>query len=401
MRSSTSSSESAVAPAAEGTRPPARAAGSAPENTYWVQPLPERRVPQVTWGTAAIAALTLFVCALGTWEWQMRRLGLLAGDLGPTRGAWATERRKIDRGGVPIAIVGSSRGLFGTDLDVFEQVAGIRPVQLALQGSSTRKFMADLAADPDFRGLLIVDATPLNFYISRAGLFDDALEYVHDQTLSQRSDHWLDQQLQRYLAYMDGDYRLMKIVERETHLPEREGVRGPTAGVWKVATTFEGRQSFTWDRLRHDPRLRAHAVSVWQGAMGRAPALSLAEIDAVIADTRRDVEAIRARGGDVVFLRPPSSGKLAAIESTKFPRESVWERLLAGTQARGFHYADHAETRGVTCVEESHLSRADAAAFTRAYAAFLRPIVEERRQRAGPAPVVAASREPHPRHPLG
>lgn len=377
MRSSTSSSE-APPLAPEGVRPPTRESGSAPENSYWVQPLPERRVPHVTWGTAAIAALTLVVCALGVWEWQMRRLGLVAGDLGPTRGAWAIERRRIDAGDVQVAIVGSSRVLFGTSLDEFERVAGVRPVQLALQGSSTRKFMADLAADPDFRGVLVVDATPLNFYLSRQGLFDDALDYYRDQSLSQRSDHWLDQQLQRYVAYMDGDYRLMKIIERETRLPEREGVRGPYATVWKVATTHEQRQTYAWERLRHDERLRQHAIAVWRAMMSRAPLLPLGEIDAVIAATRRDVEAIRARGGDVVFVRPPSDGKLAAIENAKLTRELAWDRLLARTQTEGFHYADHAGTRALPCVEESHLAREDAVAFTREYARFVRRALDRR-----------------------
>lgn len=374
MHSSTSSSEAkaGLAPSPEGAHAPSQAAGSAPENSYWVQPLPERRVPNVTWATAAIAALTLFVCALGTWEWQMRRLGLIAGDLGPTRGAWAIERRKIDRGDVAVAIVGSSRVLFGTNLDEFARLAGARPVQLALQGSSTRIFMADIAADPDFKGLLIVDATPLNFFRSGKGLFDDALEYYRDETLSQHSDHWLDQQLQRYAAYMDGDYRLMKIVERESHLPDREGVRGAYYGVWKVATTHADRQTFLWERIRRDARLRAHAVAIWQGTMSRVPKPTLAEIDAVIEATRRDVDAIRARGGDVVFVRPPSSGRLAQIEAAKFPREYVWERLLAGTGTRGFHYADRAETRGLTCVEESHLSRTDASVFTLALGEFVR-----------------------------
>jgi hypothetical protein len=377
MPSSTSSSDGASAgaalePAAEGARPPGRASGPAPENAYWVQPLPPRRVPRIAWGTAAVVALTLLAVALGGWEWRMRSLGLEAGDLGPTRGAWAIERRRIDAGNVRVAIVGSSRVLFGTDLDEFERIAGVRPVQLAMQGSSTRKFVADVATDPDFRGLLIVDVTPLNYFRSGNGLFDDAIEYARGESLTQRSDHWLDQRLQQRLAYLDGDYRLMKLIERDVPLPERDGVRGAYAGVWKVATTHEARQTWVWDRLRHDDRLRAHAIAVWRNTMKRVPAPTVPEIERVIADTRRDVEAIRARGGDVVFVRPPSSGELARVEAAKFPRDRVWERLLAETHVRGFHYADDPTTRGLTCVEESHLSREDARAFTRAYAAFVR-----------------------------
>jgi hypothetical protein len=304
MHSSTSSSDVAVE----------QAHGAAEANTYWVKPLPERRVPRVAWRTAAGTALALFVCALGTWEWRMRSLGLEAGDLGATRGAWVAARRRIDAGDVPLAIMGSSRVLFGTSLNDFEQIAGVRPLQLAMQGSSTRRFMANIAADADFKGLLIVDTTPLNFYRSGGGLFDGVLDHYRDQSLSQRSDHWLDQRLQRHFAYLDADYRLLKLIERESRLAERDGVGGPYRTVWKVAETYEDRQTYTWDRLQHDERLRAHAIAVWRANMKRPPALSPAEFAAVIAATRADVEKIRARGGDVVFVRNRSHAPKRGID---------------------------------------------------------------------------------------
>ncbi len=362
MHSSTSSSD----PAAHGD--------------YWVKPLPERRVPQVAWPKAAVVALMLFVCAMSAWEWRMRSLELRAGDLGPARGAWAVERRRIDSEEVPLAIVGTSRILFGTDLDVLTEVAGVRPVQLALQGSSPRMYLADIAANPNFKGLLIIDATPPAFFRFGGGLFDDTLEFFRNQSLSQRSDHWLEQHLQRHLAYLDTDYRLRRLVEREIRLPERKGVAGPYFTPWKFAETFEQRQTFTWGRLERDERLRQHAIDLWRANEGRLPDDNSKDIEASIADARRSVEAIRARGGDVVFVRPPSTGELIRIEEAKFPRAQAWDRLLAETKSVGFHYADYATTRDLVCVEESHLSRADAAVFTRAYAEFVRAAIEKRRE---------------------
>jgi hypothetical protein len=171
---------------------------------------------------------------------------------------------------------------------------------------------------------------------------------------------------------MDADYRLMKLIERETRLLEREGVGGPYRTVWKVAEAYQGRQTYTWSRLQYDERLRAHAVAVWHAGMQRGPPPTPEDFDRVIAQAKQSVDAIRARGGDVVFFRPPSSGELARIENERFPRAQAWDRLLRETQTTGFHFADHPETRNLTCVEESHLSRADAAVFTRAYAAFVR-----------------------------
>jgi sugar phosphate isomerase/epimerase len=150
--------------------------------------------------------------------------------------------------------------------------------------------------------------------------------------------------------------------------------------VWKVVETFEQRQSFTWGRLEHDERLRKHAMDVWRANELRFPPNNMKDIEESIADARRSIEAIRARGGDVILVRPPSTGKLAELEESKFPRAQAWDRLLAETNTIGFHYADHAATRDLPCVEESHVSRENAAVFTRAYAEFVRTALEAKRR---------------------
>ena len=45
----------------------------------------------------------------------------------------------------PVAIVGDSRILFDTDLDRFEALTGVRPVQLAIHGTSALTLLEDAA----------------------------------------------------------------------------------------------------------------------------------------------------------------------------------------------------------------------------------------------------------------
>ena len=67
----------------------------------------------------------------------------------------AVERSRSE--GAPVAIVGDSRILFDTDLDRFEALTGIRPVQLAIHGTSPLTLLEDDgAAIQKFNGLLIV-----------------------------------------------------------------------------------------------------------------------------------------------------------------------------------------------------------------------------------------------------
>ena len=95
----------------------------------------------------------------------MRSLGLHAGDLGDGVSYWTVERRKLAAGDHDgVVIFGSSRILFDTDLDVWEEMTGRRPIQLALVGTNPRPFLKRFAEDSDFDGLVVVGVTPEIFF---------------------------------------------------------------------------------------------------------------------------------------------------------------------------------------------------------------------------------------------
>ena len=86
-----------------------------------------------------------------------------------------------------------------------------------------------------------------------------------------------------------------------------------------------------------------------------------------IDESRRAIEKIRARGGEVVFIRPPSAGAYYDRESRNTPRVATWDRLLVETGAFGIHFEDYPKMQGLDLPEMSHLSRESAERFTRAY----------------------------------
>jgi hypothetical protein len=90
-------------------------------------------------------------------------------------------------------------------------------------------------------------------------------------------------------------------------------------------------------------------------------------MDAVVASSKRDVERIRARGGDMVWVRPPSDGPVLANERLRVPRDQVWDRLLRETHCFGVYFEDYPEMRGLEVPEWPHLSRQSATKFTTAY----------------------------------
>lgn len=342
-------------------------------------PFHARAVPAAPWLRILALTFCLALLALSAWEFRMRQLGLQPGDIGDGKGHWSVERRKlVDAGPHAIAIIGASRILFDTDLDLFETKTGLRPVQLALPGTNARPFLADLADSGDFAGLVIVGITEVSFFRSGAGLYGDALEYYRTESPSQRFGHLLHRELSRPLAFLDDGYGLITLLER-LPLTERNGVSGPYDQVWKLSVAEDDRQTYLWNRIESDAFLRDHARHAWDDFRGDP--VSREVIDDVIESTRRDVAKIRERGGEVVFVRPPSSGPVLTNERLRAPRSRVWDRLIAETGAVGIHFEDDPRMRGLDLPEWSHLTRHDARIFTHAYVDVMMQRVDWIRQR--------------------
>jgi hypothetical protein len=108
--------------------------------------------------------------------------------------------------------------------------------------------------------------------------------------------------------------------------------------------------------------------------MGRnAPPPKQDPVPIILASVRNAVNKIRARGGEVFFIRTPSSGPFLMGEQHVFPRGKIWDGLLTTTQSKGFYYADDSATAHFTCPEWSHLSPSDAILYTKALITQLPP----------------------------
>jgi len=83
-----------------------------------------------------------------------------------------------------------------------------------------------------------------------------------------------------------------------------------------------------------------------------------------LESTRKAVEKIRARGGEVVFIRPPSAPQVQPTEYQRLPRAKGWDALLAAAHVQGVHANDEPSMQGLDLPEYSHLSRACATVFT-------------------------------------
>jgi hypothetical protein len=328
------------------------------------QPVPTRDIPALPWVRMGTIAFVILVVLLAAWEWQMRRMELRSGDLSDSPQAWAEQRRAANL--APVTIIGDSRILFDTDLDRFETLTGVRPIQASMVGTTARAILENFANDPNFHGLLILGLAETSYYRpSGIGIGKPYLEgFETNGHPSQLSGLWIDRFLQRHVAFLDREYRLSRMV-KEIDRGIRPGVDGPYDDPWKLSETFDDRQYFMWPRIEHDKYLRMHARWAWGEFKGKPiPPAVIARVNSRGGEA---VRRIRARGGDVVFIRPPSSPELRVNEEARVPKAKGWDGLLAAANAKGIHADDLTQAQDLVLPEWSHLNRKCATVFTDAY----------------------------------
>ena len=315
--------------------------------------LPARVPTRLLLAAVALAGVLLAVLEVG---WRHAGFRAMPRD---TLQLWALERSRVDGTRHVAAIVGSSRAQLGLDPRVIADELHLPTHQLAITGGSPLPVLQDLANDDEFRGLVICEVTPSAFFLRPADIAKQSgadwvagwrgLPFV--SSIETRLRVALQTKLALLLAQTNVRYQVSSLLTE--HALARPAVVRERADRYRAA-------DYSHENL---PKTIAHWAKGLRAITPPSPA-ELGELESVIAGW---VAKIRARGGEVVFIRPPSDGPFLEREKRNAPRVKTWDRLLRETGAFGIHYEDYATMRGLEVPEWSHLSRRDAARFTRAY----------------------------------
>lgn len=336
-----------------------------------------RPIPQVPWRSVLTAVIALTLAATAAWEWRVRILGY-APSLNDTPDLWAEKRSAVKPDS--LVLIGTSRMLFDIDLDEVEQAFGQRPIQLSLAGSSPFPILENLAQDESFRGTLVLDIVPAMF-LAPGGppmeVSQKALERYRTWTHAQGWSHELGVQLERQFAFLRNEDLTLPQLLAQIPLPERSGFRAPPALPPYFYTIDRDRRArMTSEAATIGHPLQQRVVNGWLPLFSPPPPPSFipAEqftemmgraIEARFAETKKQVDAIRARGGKVVFVRLPVQGPLLEREETLAPLAHTWERLVRENGVAAINFTDHPELTEFILPEWSHLSAPDSVEFTR------------------------------------
>ncbi|MDB5143736.1 MAG: hypothetical protein JWQ66_2449 [Mucilaginibacter sp.] len=317
-------------------------------------------------GKSAILALIIVVAFFASLELYLRHKGAVTGyDDSPE--LWAHSREMVyEPSDKATVFTGSSRIKYDLDIPTWEKLTGNHAVQLAMVASSPRIFLTDLADDPNFKGRLVVDVTEVLFFSHRGTSYPQAFtSYYKKRTPAQKASFVLDKPFETNLVFLnEGHYAINALLGR-LHVADRPGVYPFLDFPSGFDQVMLNRQDLMTPEFVADTNQRNRVKAIW-GLLKNdpTPPMSGKDLDSTMLSVKRDVDKIRARGGDVIFTRTPSTGFFWMAEQHLFPRKAYWDRLLTETGCKGIYFGDYPALAQLQCPEFSHLAPDGAVIYT-------------------------------------
>lgn len=312
------------------------------------------------WGWTWLLAVSLFGLAIVSEESLWRRLGYRQ-TIRDSKNLWYFWRQRVysDDGRVIVSL-GTSRITADLSLEAIGEVRPeYRPVQLGLSGSkSCIGLLKDLVADERFKGVIVCE---LDVPLLDKKLWDAHTDYSdyrptswhwHLETLGHAAvDNWCvgrqhSLSCRQIANRVFGDNprpeprKYCRTFRREVH--------------WDFAFLRDLDEEMDEGVARYREKYKNHVFPDWE------------TLSTDIAEINDLVRTFQARGGEVVFLRAPSSGRRWELEEQAHSKTKYWDRFAATSSAICIHFRDVPDMRGLHCPDGSHLDYRDAPNFTKA-----------------------------------
>lgn len=319
---------------------------------------------------AGILALIIVVIVIGYREFYLRNKGYNI-DYDDGKELWSDKRAMVYE---PInkatVFIGASRNKFDLDIATWQSLTGEHAIQLAIEGNSPLPVFDDLANDKNFKGKVVFDVTEGTFFYTPP---DDAepkedIAWYKKQTPAQRFSFMINHAMESEFVFLDKYFFSLNALLDKLPVLKRKGIVDMPYGFPPEFDRVNfNRQSIMMDKFLTDTTLQNHVKAIWVffGSNDKSKPITGTSLDSMLMTIKNDCDKIKSRGGNVLFVRTPSSGSVLAKGNIEFPREKYWERILAITNCPGIHFEDYPPIAHFVCPENSHLSQPQAIVWTK------------------------------------
>jgi hypothetical protein len=325
-----------------------------------------------------ITAFIISLMCITAWELYWRSQGYYP-DMDDDKYLWAKTRAKVDKATEnDVVLTGSSRVLFNIQVDKWDALTGVKPIQLANPGATPLPTFHDIVENTDFKGTVIVGVTPPLFFsttFEQAPPWNRASsksEFYKNRTYAQRLNYVLSIPFQKSLAFVSNDEEAwaddinLKALLKTIDLPDRTG-KPKFPPFYRFQDIDISRNVRMKERMVTDTAFANTVKKVWKAFMTSEPKPPPPDKEGTTAFFLKDLEKFKARGGTAILLRSPSDGFFEDLESKVFPREAFWDELVQKADIPAYHYQDYDSLKDFKTIEWSHLSANDADEFTESF----------------------------------
>lgn len=319
-----------------------------------------RHVPGGPWLRIWIAGLIIAILALGGLETFWRERGHIPSVVDDPE-LWSYHRHRVDMNGAhTIVLTGASRIQLDISVSVLKDIVPCYEiVQLAIDGKHPMASLIDLAQDNGFKGIVICSMTGLGFQREYRDHQQDYVQNYHKySTPNTRLNRPITSIIQEHFVVVDPYLKLRRIA-----LTYWKSKRLPLPRF--LITRHDRSRQADYTRINVNKQ-RQFRVKRIQEIYAKSPPLDPEEWLQHAVEIEPFVKKILDRGGKVVFVRLPSSGKHWEIDEKFLPKREYWDQFAALTSAETIHFQDINSLRKFHCPEGSHLDYRDAPHFTRA-----------------------------------
>lgn len=298
-------------------------------------------------GVAWLLAVVLAAVVLFALDRHGRGLGMPAGLIDSMQ-LWSIQRDRVyGDDPKPVVFIGASRSAYGVDPKTWRSLLPqTKPVMLSLNGRHPIALLRDLAADPEFRGLVVCDVDTHGLLRRWWDMQQDYVDYYHQRwNLNWRVHRLALNAWQRTSVLANPALGWKAGLQR--------WIEGGTVYIPVTRIDSNRGGEILFDRF--DPAASAKAFDDDAERKMQEPRPT---VDEFMADARQIqlwVKQIQDRGGDVVFFQPPVSGRVAALEHEYFDRASYWDAFAALDGIHALHFDDIPAMRRLETPDHSHV----------------------------------------------
>lgn len=315
-----------------------------------------------------VLAAVLTATGVATWETIWRQAGyapLLYDDMA----LWSGVRSRVGAapGKTPVVFVGASRIQVAVDSEVFRARApGYEPYMLATYGEFPVAVLTEIIRTMEPGGIVIADLDGRALAPTHHGQTQKYVEFYRQKYGPQRRiERALRTRFQRAFIFTGPDFNFVRRVVawlRGAGWPPKRNFRLNADRTMEVdyASYHRHRLPAFYEGLETEYRER----------LATPPEEWLASLQPLI----EAIQAYQVRGGRVVLLRMPSTGRYYSLDEEYFPQAAYWDRLVATSGATSIRFENHPLLQNFDLHDDSHVDRGRREAFTRALVRILESV---------------------------